>query len=342
MEIDTRPKPAPYGPTFGTRNSVRSEQQSSTYQPQGNNRAHQPQGNNRAHQPQGPDSGPATGGRRMNNMASAHHVPTRALYSIGVETPIKGKEKEYEEWKEAMKDEEGYEEEQDRAQVSPDGAPFSPSPGGSAMPLINDLPMLLARAAELEAQIVPEHMSAETVRQRANALFLQHMSEIDVTAEIQPDLDKIRAECLKIVEKQVSGGGNAKIERMRATRSAMIEVAIDFADAIAALDDMPGGRGPEQGPPLGVRRPPEPEARATGSGFGGEPSGFGVESAIPGREADFKGPGGGGGGSPGSAYSTPEVDTNRGNKSPGISNNFYDLSTADFKKPHGMRKRGKK
>ena len=249
-----------------------------------------------------------------------------------------------------MKDEEGYEEEQDRAQVSPDGAPFSPSPGGSAMPLINDLPMLLARAAELEAQIVPEHMSAETVRQRANALFLQHMSEIDVTAEIQPDLDKIRAECLKIVEKQVSGGGNAKIERMRATRSAMIEVAIDFADAIAALDDMPGGRGPVQGPPPGVRRPPaqggprppEPEARATGTGFGGEPSGFGVESAIPGREADFKGPGGGGGGSPGSAYSTPEVDTNRGNKSPGISNNFYDLSTADFKKPHGMRKRGKK
>jgi len=176
------------------------------------------------------------------------------------------------------------------------------------------------------------------------------MSEIDVTAEIQPDLDKIRAECLRLVEHQVSGGGDAKIERMRATRSAMIEVAIDFADAIAALDDMPGGRGPVQGPPPGVRRPPaqggprppEPEARATGTGFGGEPSGFGVESAIPGREADFKGPGGGGGGSPGSAYSTPEVDTNRGNKSPGISNNFYDLSTADFKKPHGMRKRGKK
>ena len=332
MEIDTRAKQAPYGPTFGTRNTVRSEQQSSTYQPQDTDRTHQPQG----------PAGPATSGRRQNNMASAHHVPTRALYSIGVETPIKGKEKEYEEWKEAMKDEEGYEEEQDGPQVSPDGAPFSPSPGGSAMPLINDLPALLARAAELEAQIVPEHMSAETVRQRANALFLQHMSEIDVTAEIQPDLDKIRAECLKIVEKQVSGGGNAKIERMRATRSAMIEVALDFADAIAALDDMPGGRGPAQGPPPGVRRPPEPDARATGSGFGGEPSGFGVESAIPGREAEYKGSGGGGGGSPGAAYSTPEVDTNRGNKSPGISNNFYDLSTADFKKPHGMRKRGKK
>ena len=43
------------------------------------------------------------------------------------------------------------EEEQDGPQVSPDGAPFSPSPGGSAMPLINDLPALLARAAELEA-----------------------------------------------------------------------------------------------------------------------------------------------------------------------------------------------
>ena len=34
-------------------------------------------------------------------------------------------------------------------------------------------------------------------------------------------------------------------------------------------------------------------------------------------------------------------DTSRGNRSPGISTNFYDMSTADFKKPFGMRRRPK-
>jgi len=56
MEIDTRAKQAPYGPTFGTRNTVRE-------QPSPNANAYQPQGNPRSHQPQGP-AGPATGGRR--------------------------------------------------------------------------------------------------------------------------------------------------------------------------------------------------------------------------------------------------------------------------------------
>lgn len=214
------------------------------------------------------------------------------------------------------------------------------------LPLINDLPGLLARAAELEAKSVPEHMSAETVRKRANALFLKHMSEIDVTAEIQPDLDKIRAECLKQVEQQVGGRNGAALERMRATRSAMIEVALDFADAVASLDQGapqdPGPWAPAAAPMAGTvrptQRPPEPEARASGSGFGAEPVGFGVETPIPGREKDFQGAGGGGGGR-GAAYSTPPIDTSRSNRSPGLSTNFYDLSTADFKKPHGMRRR---
>jgi len=239
-----------------------------------------------------------------------------------------------------MKEEEGYEEEEDRSgPVGPGGAAFSaylqPQGQGSVMSLFNDLPALLARAAKLEAQTVPEHMSAETVRKRANALFLQHLSEIDVTAEIQPDLDKIRAECLRLVEEQVEGGGGAKLERMRATRFALIEVAIDFAESVASLDKTPA-QAPLSGPAR--PRPPEPEARASGSGFGAEPAGFGAESPIPGREGDFKAQGGGRG-NPGSAYSAPPVDKSRGNRSPGISNNFYDLSTADFKKPHGMRKR---
>lgn len=330
--MDMRPKQAPYGPTFGTRNTVRSEKGA-----QGNKGA-QPS----AFQTQDADA-PFPVGRRPNNMASANPVPIRALYSIGAETPIKGKEKEYEAYKEAMRNEPGYQEEQEQPQVSPDGGnSFAQSPAGSALPLINDLPALLARAAELEAQIVPEQMSAETVRQRANALFLKHMSEIDVTAEIQPDLDKIRADCLKIVEKQANDP-NVKIERMRSARSAMIEVAIEFADAITALDDMPRGPPPSSGMPAqgpGVPRPPEAEARATGSGFGGEPSGFGVETPIPGREAEYKGDGGMGG-SPGGAYTPPEVDASRINRSPGISTNFYDMSTADFKKPFGMRRRPK-
>lgn len=334
--LDMRPKQAPYGPTFGTRNTVRSEKSA-----QGNKGARPS-----AYQTQDGDA-PFPIGRRPNNMASANPVPIRALYSIGAETPIKGKEKEYAAFKEAMKNEPGYEDEPDRPQVSPDGGGFAQSPAGSALPLINDLPALLARAAELEAQIVPVQTSAETVRQRANALFQKHMSEIDVTAEIQPDLDKIRADCLKIVEKQKqydANDPNVKIERMRSARSAMIEVAIEFADAIAALDDLPRGPPPSAGMPAqgpGVPRPPEAEARATGSGFGGEPSGFGVETPIPGREAEYKGDGGMGG-NPGGAYTPPEIDDSRTSRSPGISTNFYDLSTADFKKPFGTRRQRKR
>ena len=33
----------------------------------------------------------------------------------------------------------------------------------------------------------------------------------------------------------------------------------------------------------------------------------------------------------------PSIDEERRSRSPGMSRNFYDISTADFKRPHGMR-----
>eukprot|EP00966_Prymnesium_polylepis_P198495 4600007-Prymnesium_polylepis.1 len=33
---------------------------------------------------------------------------------------------------------------------------------------------------------------------------------------------------------------------------------------------------------------------------------------------------------------TPPIDAERRSRSPGLHNNFYDVPTADFKRPHGM------
>ena len=66
--------------------------------------------------------------------------------------------------------------------------------------------------------------------------------------------------------------------------------------------------------------------------------GFGAESPIPGREREFAAfrdqasnhyAGG-------AAYKASPIDTERRNRSPGISNNFYDVAQADFKRPWGM------
>lgn len=66
---------------------------------------------------------------------------------------------------------------------------------------------------------------------------------------------------------------------------------------------------------------------------------------MPGREREYeayqRAMGGGVGGAytppPGSAYAPPPIDEERLSRSPGLQNNFYDLPTADFKRPHGMR-----
>jgi hypothetical protein len=77
--------------------------------------------------------------------------------------------------------------------------------------------------------------------------------------------------------------------------------------------------------------------QAASNQFAGGP-GFGAESAMPGREKEYAafkdqasnqyagGP----------TYAPPPIDAERRNRSPGISNNFYEVSQADFKRPHGM------
>ena len=67
---------------------------------------------------------------------------------------------------------------------------------------------------------------------------------------------------------------------------------------------------------------------------------FGVETPMPGRErqyAAFKSLNarGGYGGMGASASVSPPIDADRMNRSPGLKRNFYDVSTADFKRPYG-------
>ena len=75
-----------------------------------------------------------------------------------------------------------------------------------------------------------------------------------------------------------------------------------------------------------------PEAPPAGQA----PTEFGAESPMPGREKEYKAfkdqsnPIAGRAASP-----PPPIDADRKKRSPGISNNFYDRSQADFKRPHG-------
>jgi len=86
--------------------------------------------------------------------------------------------------------------------------------------------------------------------------------------------------------------------------------------------------------------PPPPRAKARANPSPPHPAawaaaGFGAESPYPGREKEYEanqarsGADGMGGNAP------PPVDAERRNRSPGIGRNFYDVSTADFKRPHG-------
>ena len=66
---------------------------------------------------------------------------------------------------------------------------------------------------------------------------------------------------------------------------------------------------------------------------------YGAESPMPGREkeyADFQASGGAEAAAAQAPYRPPPpIDSERRNKSPGISNNFYDTPTTDFKRPYG-------
>ena len=60
---------------------------------------------------------------------------------------------------------------------------------------------------------------------------------------------------------------------------------------------------------------------------------------MPGREKEYEEVMKTGGAqlATGPAGMRPQIDDERRSRSPGLQNNFYDLSTADFKKPHGVR-----
>eukprot|EP00966_Prymnesium_polylepis_P143981 3324060-Prymnesium_polylepis.1 len=60
---------------------------------------------------------------------------------------------------------------------------------------------------------------------------------------------------------------------------------------------------------------------------------------MPGREAEYEAfkAQGGAESATGPAYEPPAIDDDRRSRSPGLRNNFYEVSQADFKRPHGMR-----
>eukprot|EP00966_Prymnesium_polylepis_P311347 7193304-Prymnesium_polylepis.1 len=79
---------------------------------------------------------------------------------------------------------------------------------------------------------------------------------------------------------------------------------------------------------------PPPSERTNKDGYGFNVEEYGAEMPAPGREEEYAAyvarAGGGGANVP------PPIDSDRRSRSPGLQNNFYDGSTADFKRPHGM------
>ena len=65
---------------------------------------------------------------------------------------------------------------------------------------------------------------------------------------------------------------------------------------------------------------------------------YGAETPMPGREREYEAYKSllAQAGAAGPAAAPPPIDAERRNRSPGLRNNFYDISTADFKRPHGI------
>merc|ERR1719182_1330914 len=97
--------------------------------------------------------------------------------------------------------------------------------------------------------------------------------------------------------------------------------------------------------PRGASAPPmsaPPASGMTGSNTGPAARvGFGAASAetpMPGREKEYEAyqQQVSAMGAAGPAPEIPPIDADRRSRSPGLQNNFYETSTADFKRPHGM------
>ena len=114
-----------------------------------------------------------------------------------------------------------------------DGKP--PAKGLSAAAAVGDLSALMARATALEADTI-----RQGAKERANTLFQERMSALDVTSDAPPDFEAIRADCLALAEQEAAkSGGGAAVEQMRAARAAVLEASKAFAASVASLDGKP-------------------------------------------------------------------------------------------------------
>jgi len=104
--------------------------------------------------------------------------------------------------------------------------------------------------------------------------------------------------------------------------------------------------------PHGIARgaaPPAPAAASPAAGAGlsnevfdpSDQSGYGEESPMPGREKEYYARKAEAAkpaaetALPPARGKAPHIDSDRRDRSPGLQNNFFDTSTADFKRPHG-------
>ena len=115
-----------------------------------------------------------------------------------------------------------------------DGKP--PAKGSErSQPPLGDLSALMARATALEADTI-----RQGAKERANTLFQERMSALDVTSDAPPDFEAIRADCLALAEQEAAkSGGGAAVEQMRAARAAVLEASKAFAASVASLDGKP-------------------------------------------------------------------------------------------------------
>jgi len=107
----------------------------------------------------------------------------------------------------------------------------------------------------------------------------------------------------------------------------------NFYDKSTADFKRPHGVAPGAAPPAAP-----PSVAAVGSTRDNATPAYGTETPMPGREGEYEAfqAQGGAGAPDGPAYAPPPIDAERRSRSPGLQNNFYDKSTADFKRPHGV------
>ena len=116
------------------------------------------------------------------------------------------------------------------------------------------------------------------------------------------------------------------------------------ADGSSRWELPPGvqlGAAPPAAPPA---TPPASSPNGGSSSSGQGSAGYGAESPMPGREREYeayKAQGGadaaGGGGGGGGGAKPLAIDEERQSRSQGIANNFYDVPSDDFRRPHGTR-----